>query len=68
MKRTIITFAICLLAVLAYSSLQTKTYTVSLTIDQWQAVINSIDSKSVSSMLEKQLIPQLQDTTKAKKP
>lgn len=45
---------------------QEKRYTVSLTLGEWQAVINQIDSKRVSSMLENQLIPQL-DTTKTEK-
>ena len=58
---------IAILAVIALTSFQQeKKYTVSLTIQEWQAVINSIDSKQISGILEKQLIPQLKDSIKTK--
>lgn len=54
------------LVLAAIVNAQEKRYSVSLTLIEWQAVINQIDSKRVSSLLENQLIPQL-DTTKTKR-
>ena len=69
--KKLLTITICLLAVSVYSFIQEQKYTVSLTVQEWQIVLNNIDSKQVSSLLEKQLVPQLQkqdSISKAKKP
>lgn len=63
MKRLlIIALLLCSIAILA----QPKRYTVSLTIQEWQTIINQIDSKQVSSILEQQLIPQIKADTLTK--
>lgn len=68
--KKILTIALILCAMFLYAQNQ-KRYTVSLTIEEWQSVVGSIDSKRASKLLEDQLIPQIQkeqDSLKIKKP
>lgn len=77
MKRTLITFAICLLAVITYSFIQTKKLTVSGELQQWQVVIEVIEQsnaphgqvKAVQAFIIAQLEAQMKaDSTKVGKP
>ncbi len=63
MKRILLGIITLALIMLAFR--QEKKYTVTLTLNEWQAVVNSIDSKQVSALIERQIVPQL-DTTKKK--
>ncbi len=74
--KKLLTIAIILIAVIVCARpvskvVQQKKYPVYLTLEEWQAVVSSVDSKRASKLLEDQLIPQIQkeqDSLKVKKP
>lgn len=77
MKRTLITFAICLIAVLTYSFVQPKKLTVSGSIQDWQNVLEVVEQsnaphsqvKAIQAFIISQLNEQMKaDSTKVKKP
>lgn len=77
MKRTLITFVICLLAVITYSFVQQKKLTVSGELQQWQVTLEVIEQSNaphlqvsaVKAFIVAQLEAQMKvDSAKVKKP